>query len=59
MTEDQAIAVIKAGEYTFYVEAAGRRVGVTVARHDGHEYLNTEADGVRQDNLLSLPECPS
>jgi len=59
MTEDRAIAAIKAGEYAFYVEAAARRVGVTVARHNGHEYLKTEADGVRPDNLLSLPECPS
>jgi hypothetical protein len=29
------------------------------ARHSGREYLKTEADGVKPDNLLSLSECPS
>jgi hypothetical protein len=26
--------------------------------HMGRRYLKTEPDGVRPNNLLSLPECP-
>jgi hypothetical protein len=53
------IAAIKNNTYgVFYVERpAGHRVNCIVARHSGHEYVKTEADGEHPNNLLSLPEC--
>jgi hypothetical protein len=59
MTETEAINAIRAGRYSFYVEAGGRRVDVVVATREGRAYLKTRADGVRPDNLLALPECPA
>jgi hypothetical protein len=58
LSETQAIEAIEAGRYSFYVHAGGRSVKVKVAEHEGRKYLRTEADGLRPDNLLSLPECP-
>jgi uncharacterized protein DUF3892 len=58
MDEDEAIRSIEAGQYSFWVTAGGRSVDVIVARHEGHKYLKTEADGLQPNNLLSLPECP-
>ena len=58
LTEADAIAGIQAGRYSFFVNAAGRRVGVIVAVHQGRRYLKTVADGYAPNNLLSLPECP-
>ncbi|HWJ62807.1 MAG TPA: DUF3892 domain-containing protein [Acidimicrobiales bacterium] len=59
LTLDEAIAGIEAGKYSFYVEAAGRRVQVVVAKSaHGHKYLKTVADGEQPNNLLALPECP-
>ena len=59
-TQAQAIASIKAEEWSFYVEQpAGHVVNVIVARSAaGNEYLKTEADGEQPNNLLSLSECP-
>lgn len=58
-TEDEAIASIKRGSDSFFVERPeGHRVSVIVAERDGREYIKTEADGEKPDNLLSLPECP-
>jgi hypothetical protein len=59
LAEADAIAGIKAGRWTFYVERpAGHRVWVVIATRLGREYLKTEADGEQPDNLLDLPECP-
>jgi hypothetical protein len=59
ITEDRAIEGIREGKWSFYVHAGGRTVAVVIARSSqGHDYLKTEADGYRPDNLLSLPECP-
>ena len=59
MSERNAIADIKNGTYSFYVERpAGHRVNVIVATRLGVEYLKTTADGEQPDNLLALPECP-
>jgi hypothetical protein len=58
ISEDEAIRAIEAGRYSFWVHAGGRSVNVIVDEHQGHKYLKTEADGLRPDNLLSLPECP-
>jgi len=54
---DQAIAAIEDGKYNFYVMVNGKRVNVVIATHNGHKYLKTEADGIQENNLLSLPPC--
>lgn len=58
LTQQEAIAGIEDGRWTFYVCQQGHVVPVIIAisRH-GHKYLKTEADGEQPDNLLSLPEC--
>lgn len=58
ITQEEAIAGIESGKWTFYVSRGGRTVSVVVAvsRWD-HKYIKTEADGEQPDNLLSLPEC--
>jgi hypothetical protein len=58
LTEEEAIAYIKNGEWAFYTSVGGKSVWVVIATHNGSEYLKTEADGYSPDNLLSLPECP-
>ncbi len=59
-TEDEAIKRIKEGSDRFYVERPeGHRVWVVAAEREGREYLKTETDGEKPDNLLSLPECPA
>jgi len=59
-TESKAIDGIKGGEYSFYVSKPdGHTVEVVVAKTaQGAEYLKTDADGEKPNNLLSLPECP-
>ena len=58
ITQEDAIAGIESGKWTFYVSRGGNTVNVVVAvsRWD-HKYIKTEADGEQPDNLLSLPEC--
>lgn len=59
LTEENAIQGIRQGKWSFYVHAGNRMVSVIIARsQQGHDYLKTEADAYRPDNLLSLPECP-
>ena len=59
-TEEEAIQRIKKGTDKFYVEKPeGHSVWLIVAERDGREYLKTEADGEKPDNLLSQPECPA
>ncbi|WP_084801210.1 DUF3892 domain-containing protein [Bradyrhizobium sp. Tv2a-2] len=55
---DQTIREIESDEWEFYVNAGGHTVEVIVAKHNGHKYIKTVADGLHPDNLLSLPECP-
>ncbi|WP_084788862.1 DUF3892 domain-containing protein [Bradyrhizobium sp. Cp5.3] len=55
---DQTIREIENSEWEFFVSEAARTVEVIVAKHNGHKYIKTTADGVQPDNLLSLPECP-
>jgi Protein of unknown function (DUF3892) len=59
LSEDEAIAGIESGEWSFYVNVGGQRVDVTIATHEGHKYLKTTADGLHPNNLLALDECPS
>jgi hypothetical protein len=59
LSEQEAIDGIRQGKWTFYVHVGTHTVNVVIARSAaGHDYLKTEADGYRPDNLLSLPECP-
>lgn len=59
ITQAEAIRLIERGEWRFYVNVNGKRVGVIVAESRfGNKYLKTEADGDEPNNLLSLPECP-
>lgn len=57
---DEAIAGIKDGRWSFYVERpSGDKVEVVIAvSAGGREYLRTVADGDQPNNLLALPECP-
>jgi len=59
MSEDEAIAHIENGKYSFYVSKGGNTVDVIVAvSRYGNKYLKTQPDGEQPNNLLSLPECP-
>ncbi len=55
-TEDEAIQRIRDG-HEFHVTRDGHTAKVIIAEHEGREYLKTERDGVRSDNLLALPHC--
>ena len=58
LAEDQAIAMIEDGTYTFYINVGGRTQAVHVAEtEDGRKFLKTVSDTLRPDNLLGLPEC--
>jgi Protein of unknown function (DUF3892) len=58
-SEDEAITRIKQRTDSFYVEKPkGHRVWLIVAQREGREYLKTETDGERPDNLLEQPDCP-
>ena len=58
IAQQEAIAGIEGGKWSFYVSQSGRTANVIVAiSRYGHKYLKTEADGEQPDNLLSLPEC--
>ena len=59
-TRDEVIASIDAGTNTFYVEdpGTGKRSDVAIVRPTGRApYLRTHADGLWNDNLLSLNQC--
>jgi hypothetical protein len=58
LTEDEAIAGIKADKWNFFTDAGGTRAQVRIGRHLGREYLTTAPDGDPRNNLLALPECP-
>ena len=58
ISQEDAVAGIEGGKWTFYVSRGGRTVSVIVSTSRfGHKYLKTENDGEQPDNLLSLPEC--
>jgi hypothetical protein len=59
MSEDEAIAGIKDGRWTFWVTCSGQNARVVIAKSSqGREFLKTEGDGDQPDSLLPLPECP-
>jgi hypothetical protein len=53
-TEDNTIRAIRNGD-TFHVTRGGYRVNVLVEWEHSPPFLKTHPDGVRIDNLLSLP----
>lgn len=65
LTQKQVIALIDQGEHFFVIGAEGHQSSVGVFLHfpPGHEvfgtrYVATGPDSFKDDNLLSLPECP-
>jgi len=58
ISEETAIAYMKAGTYAFYTSVQRHSVWVIIALHEGHEYLKTQTDDLHPNNLLALPECP-
>ncbi len=57
LTTDEAIIGIETGRWTFHTGSGWTFARVIIARHNGHKYLKTEADGFHPNNLLALPEC--
>ena len=58
ISQEEAIAGIEAGKWSFYVSVNGHAVDVTVAvSRYGNKYLKTKPDGEQPNNLLSLYEC--
>ena len=60
-TREQVIASIDAGTNTFYVidPVSGARADIGVVRESGRApYLRTYADRQRNNNMLSLNQCP-
>lgn len=59
LSQEEAIAGIESGRWSFYVSVGGQSVQVIVAvSQHGNKYLKTQNDGEQPNNLLSLPECP-
>lgn len=59
ISQQEAIAGIEGGKWSFYVDRGGKSVDVVVALSAlGHKYIKTVADGIYPNNLLSLAECP-
>ena len=57
-----AVALIQKGTNSFFVAGAdgsSANVIVSDALKVGHLYLTTTPDGSKEDNLLSLPPCPT
>ena len=59
LSEEDAIQGIHDDKWQFFVSVGGHTVDVNIARGpSGREYLRTNADHYKPDNLLALPECP-
>jgi hypothetical protein len=59
LSEDEAIAAIKDGRWTFWATCNEGTVRVVVAKNgESREFLKTEMDRDQPDGLLALPECP-
>ena len=57
-TRQQVIASIETKSNTFYTLVNGKRADIGVVDGPNGKYLRTYADGVWNDNLLALSECP-
>lgn len=59
MTRAQAVAMVEAKRFSFYVQFDSGPVPVVVDQTpDGVKYLHTVSDGDPTDDLLKLPQCP-
>lgn len=56
--EAAAIGYIEAGVCGYFTRANGVVAEVLVKSRNGRKYLSTSPDGVKPNNLLSLPNCP-
>lgn len=59
LSEEDAIAGIESGKWSFYTRGGGEVANVIIANHQGRKYLRTDRDSTTRDNLLALPECPA
>lgn len=57
-TRQQVVDSINAKTNTFFTMAGGKRADVGVVNGQHGPFVRTYADGVWNDNLLALPECP-
>jgi Protein of unknown function (DUF3892) len=57
-TRQQVVESINARTNSFYTQVGGKRADIGVVQGPKGPYLRTYADGVWNDNLLALPECP-
>ncbi len=58
ISQQDAIELIEAKKFSFFVAVNGKAVDVIVAVSPyGNKYIKTKADGDQPNNLLSLPEC--
>ncbi len=60
LTRAEVIAAIerRSNPDTFHTEVKGKRAEVEVIDGPNGKYVRTRADGVLNDNLLALKECP-
>ena len=58
-TKDQVIQSIERQVHAFYTHVNGVSAWIGVVNGQNGKYLKTYADGNYNDNLLSLPACPS
>lgn len=58
-SQKDAIQDVKRDPRAYFTHVNGKSAWVIVATHNGVEYLKTQADDYRTDNLLALPECPA
>lgn len=56
-TVASVVKSIENGEHTFYTFEASKRADIYVRQGTSKKYVQTKADGVWQNNLLSLPSC--
>lgn len=58
LTEEEAIASIESGFSSYYVKQGGKEVEVVIDERNGRKYLRTDPDDTKENNLLSLEDCP-
>jgi hypothetical protein len=57
-TRQEVVNSINQKTNTFYTQVAGRRANIGVVDGATGQFVRTYADGVWNDNLLALTECP-
>lgn len=56
-SKSTAVENIRRDSAAYYVSVGGRTVYVRVGTRNGRDYLTTNADGYRPNNLDDLPDC--